>query len=148
MKQSVNYCITCTTCEEPIRSPDQGAGSQARWTAGRRRAGRSPSKTGAQYYGQSGRSVHARALEHKAGLDRGDLKCPLYKHKLEAHMDEEMEVEMEILSTHKSNISRFIREGANIQQAGNYLEQYKLLNSKSEWGRGKMIRLVPEIIRY
>ena len=87
---------------------------------------------GAHYYEQSDRSVHARALDHKAGLDRGDLKCPLYKHK---HMDEEMEVEMEILSTHKSNISRFIREGANIQQAGNYLEQYKLLNSKSEWGR-------------
>ena len=139
---SACYSISCTECEKPILTPEGNVpeGRKARWVAGRR--GRATSST-FQYYGQSGRSVHCRMLEHVSALRRCDKKSPLYKHDSVHHngVARGGRYEAEIVSTHRHNLGRLVTEGNLILEATKYLGQEKVLNSKSEWGRGKMVRL-------
>ena len=107
----VNTCyeIACTMCESEqewggVRSP---VGTQARWVAGRRRGVIKKS-----YIGNTGRTLHGRAIQHMGGLRRGDKGNPLYKHCLESHPNSEIpKFTMRIISKHKTNIHRMITEG-------------------------------------
>ena len=47
-------------------------------------------KTTGQYHGQT----ECTMKEHNAGLGAKKLSCPLYKHKLEQHKVDELELEM------------------------------------------------------
>ena len=81
--------------------------------------------------------------EHLGALGRGDTKSPLYKHDIKNHsgVPREGRYEMDIVSRHKHNLGRLVSEGNLILEATEYLGQDKVLNSKSEWGRGKLVRL-------
>ncbi len=115
------YVISCKDCETPILTPEGSppVGWKARWVAGRR--GRS-TVSPFQYYGQSGHSAHSRMKEH-GGVER------------------EGRYEAEIVSTHRHNLGRLVKEGSIILEATNFLGQDRVLNSRAEWGRGKMVRL-------
>ena len=155
----VNCCyrISCETCNEVIQTDEQSndtqteqhdhqtvsrppAGHRARWTAGRRRA-----RVSAQYIGQSGRSMHARSHEHIQAVDRKDKKNALYKHILHAHKDQpQPKFVMEQISSHKTNLHRLISEGIYIEKESED-NPNSILNSRSEWGRTKLVRINPNI---
>ena len=103
-----------------------------------------------QYYGQTGRSTHSRMSEHTSALKRGDPKSPLFKHDVTHHSGvfKRGRYEAEIVSTHMHNLGRLVTEGNMILEATNFLGQERVLNSKSEWGRGKMVRLTVQTDRY
>ena len=136
-KVNVCYEIACTMCENEQSggdNPRQG-GSRARWAAGRRRGVIKKS-----YIGNTGRTLHGRAMQHMGGLRRDDKKNPLYKHCLETHPNaEKPRFEMRVISKHKTNIHRMITEGITIERV-RQKDPGILLNSKSEWGRTKLIR--------
>ncbi len=48
---------------------------------------------------------------------------------------------MKLLDGHKTNLSRLVSEGLMISKE----EPEALMNSKSEWGRGKTIRFTPTV---
>ena len=111
---------------------------QARWVGGRRVPGGAKNRV---YIGQSGRSLHCRSLEHQAGLRRGDKQSPLYKHIQTEHGGEgdKHNFVMEVLTKHKTNLSRMITEGISIEKVRN-VNPEELLNSKAEWSRSKLVR--------
>ena len=137
--------ISCDLCNIEVIHPDQQAPhrvKKSRWVAGKRQAG-------ARYVGQTGRSLHKRAQEHREGVRRGDSKCPLMKHQLEKHNGDTQNpvFTMRKLTTHKSNLNRMITEGLLIESAREF-DPEAMLNSKAEFGRTKMIRFNPEVMRY
>lgn len=74
------------------------------------------------------------------GLRREDKGNPLYKHYTEQHKDEDVPTfEMRILTKHRTNINRLITEGISIEKVRQKNPE-ALMNSKSEWGRTKLIR--------
>ena len=135
----VNMCyeIACTMCEDEQEGGDmrRQGGTQARWVAGRRRGVIKKS-----YIGNTGRTLHGRALQHMGGLRRGDKGNPLFKHCMEAHTNTERPTfVMRVISKHKTNIHRMITEGVSIERVRKKDPEI-LLNSKSEWGRTRLIR--------
>ena len=88
--------------------------------------------------------------QHTSALKRGDKKSPLYKHDVSNHngVYRKGRYEAEVVSTHRHNLGRLVTEGNLILEATNFLGQEKVLNSKSEWGRGKMVRLTVMTDRY
>ena len=90
--------------------------------------------------------MHARQKNHAEALVRKDNKNPLVKHvQTDHHNDSEApNFSMSKLSNHRNNLSRFISEGIWIDKSNQDL----LLNSKGEWGRGKVIRMTSTIDRY
>ena len=71
------------------------------------------------------------------------------KHQLEKHNGDTQNpmVTMKKLTVHKSNLSRMITEGLLIESAREF-DTGAMLNSKAEFGRTKMIRCNPEVMRY
>ena len=64
----------------------------------------------------------------------------MYKHCTEAHPNSEIpKFVMRLVSKHKTNIHRMITEGVSIERI-RVKDPEILLNSKSEWGRTKLIR--------
>ena len=66
----------------------------------------------------------------------------MYKHWQDRHRDktEVPEYKMKLLTSHRDNLSRCIREGLEIEK------QFKedpgsVMNSKTEWGRTKIVRV-------
>ena len=118
---------------------------QARWVGGRRVSGGGKNRV---YIGQSGRSLHCRSLEHQAGLRRGDKHSALHKHiKTEHREGDKPSFVMEVLTKHKTNLSRMITEGISIEKIRSRNPE-ELLNSKAEWGRSKLIRQSANINLY
>ena len=137
---NVCYEIACTMCEgKPDEASEEGVssprGSQARWVAGRRRG-----HMRRIYVGNTGRSLHGRAIQHMGGLRRGDEGNALYKHCIEEHMNTERpEFVMKVISRHRTNLHRMISEGLAIERVRSD-DPRSLLNSKAEWGRTKLVR--------
>ena len=110
----VNACyeISCLTCEEgdeegEVQLPTS---PRARWVAGRRRRG-----VKKVYIGNTGQSLHGRAIQHIGGLRRVDEGNPLHKHYIEEHMNTHTpKFEMKILTKHRTNLHRLITEGISI----------------------------------
>ena len=109
---------------------------QARWVGGRRVSG----GKNRVYIGQSGHSLHSRSVEHEAGVRRGEKKSALHKHIILEHSEGDKPVfVMEVLSKHRTNLSRMITEGVSIEKIRSENPD-ELLNSRAEWGRSKLIR--------
>ena len=98
------------------------------------------------YIGQSGRSMHARGKEHARGLLKDDQKCPLTKHKEDFHPDIQNQPKflMERIRKCRGNIERLLTES---QKIGSNDTPDRLMNSKMEYGKNKMIRYRPTIDR-
>ena len=146
----VNTCyrITCTMCKEGGNEVERVVPAgvrQARWVGGRRIPGGGKTRV---YIGQSGRTLHSRSLEHQAGLRRGDQKSALHKHIMTEHREgDRPSFVMEVLSRHRTNLSRMISEGIAIEKVRSESPE-GLLNSRAEWGRTKLIRQSANINLY
>ena len=97
------------------------------------------------YLGQTGRSLHARALDHRTGLARHDPKCPLTKHSDDYHANSQdmPQFKMEPVRTCKGNIQRLLTESQWISK----YDPDRIMNSKLEYSRNKMIRYNPVVTR-
>ena len=76
-----------------------------------------------------------------AGWRNKKESCPLYKHHVENHPNDEPEFVMTASRSGSSNLHRLALEAEEIigeEESGN-----KLWNSKAEFGRGKIIRFIP-----
>ena len=96
-----------------------------------------------EYRGQSGRSLHARMLEHTAGVRSKKMSCPLYRHRLEHHQgdDSDPSFTMKKTASSRTNMERLIQESEFIGDGDE--EGAKLWNSKTEYGKSKLIRWAP-----
>ena len=150
------YEIECLKCKSVIEQEDTHtdtiansdsqspqapqARSRARWAAGSRRCRPPP-----RYIGHSGRSMHCRMREHLEGLKGRNPGNPLWKHHLDKHKDdEEPEFKMNMMSTHRGNLPRLIAEGILIEKES---QNGEVFNSRSEFGRTKVVRFTPEVLR-
>ena len=99
-----------------------------------------------QYRGQTGRSMHSRMLEHMRGLKSKSGTCPLYRHSQESHEDDEETPTfiMEKSRKARNNLDRLAIESEEIYNGDND-KNVKLWNSKSEYGKTKLIRWQPTL---
>ena len=99
------------------------------------------------YYGTSGHSGHKRASEHLNALQKRNLSYAMTKHYRLAHpevdtTEAEYMIRFKIISSSiKFNLQRFITEAFTIEKMDQYKNNIKILNSKSEWGSGRLRRL-------
>ena len=100
-----------------------------------------PHNTQGSYIGQSGRSMHARQLEHGSGLRKDHASCPLTRHMRDIHPGSNLtprDFQMKRLMSTRDNMTRLIGEGESIAEQEK--EGSKLWNSKGEYGKSKLIR--------
>ena len=99
------------------------------------------------YIGQTGRTAHARFLEHRRGITDKSMSCPLYRHVLESHGGDETGADFQgsVVRKTRTNLTRLVLEA---QEIHNKIQTGTLLNSKSEFRGSKLIRMVPQIQRF
>ena len=122
MDANVVYSIRCLSCKEDNIDKMKEIG---------------------QYRGQTGRTMHSRMKEHEAGLGAKKMSCPLYRHQLDRHKDNIPRFEMEKVKKTSSNIERLILEAEVISKDQD--DGWKNWNSKSEYGKSKLIRWRPDM---
>ena len=134
------YKISCTECQDPTKQPasqfcQAQPSPQVEIEPGVRNL----------YIGQTGRTLHSRSQEHLRGLKKGDIKCPLFKHSEEKHNGDKnhQRFKMELIKSTRGNLTRLLTESENI----NAHKPEILLNSKSEYGRNKVVRFTPIVNR-
>ena len=78
------------------------------------------------------------------GLARLNVKNAFTKHTVEAHgaNNDAKNFEMTQISAHHDNLTRYITEAMYVEAAS----KDSLLNSKGEWGRGRLVRRTAEIL--
>ena len=118
MAEKVTYAIECTTCNEVVKDEDG---------------------TPQIYIGQSGRTIHSRMKEHLSGIRRGKLDCPLWKHQLESHdgSKDHTRSSMRTLERFRNNVPKLLHESYQIME---HRKTHKLMNSKAEYSRNKLVR--------
>ena len=117
MSTNCVYRITCNLC--PSNNP----------------------KDQAIYIGQSGRSLHARQAEHQQGITKSATTCPMVRHVSDSHAGLTVtpgSFTMNKIRGSKDNMSRMLGEGEEIKIAE--ANGSKLMNSKGEFGKTKLIR--------
>ena len=101
----------------------------------------------ASYFGTSGHSGHKRALEHLEALKKGNTAYAIVKHFKNEHPNVDTRAELNLMrfrivcSSIQFNLNRFITEALAIEKMEGYRRNLNLLNSKSEWGCGRLRRL-------
>ena len=94
------------------------------------------------YIGTSGHLLHKRNLEHMGDIRRGNMSNALSKHHRLMHNNIEPKFSSRSLRGGiQYNLDRFILEGHKINQAS-LDTQFKVLNSRSEWGHRGIPRLI------
>ena len=121
METGKTYSIKCIKCKENPLISDNGG----------------------EYRGQTGHSLHTRMLEHMAGIGTKNQSCPLYRHKVDQHPNDDPENTMKKSRSGTSNLHRLALEAEEISEAE--LNEIKIWNSKSEFGKGKLIRWTPTL---
>ena len=91
------------------------------------------------YVGETSRSIQERALEHWGGARRNDKDNHMVKHQLLEHRGEQPSFHFKVVSTHRTALSRQIREAVRIRRRGG---AGNILNSKAEYNRCHIPRLV------
>ena len=122
--KGVVYDMTCTSCEEEAN--DRGDVSIPIY----------------KYTGTTARSLHERGAEHLKSFKNGDHeKSFMLKHSIDKHNGKFVEFSMKVVKKHYSAFSRLIHEAVRIERNSRDLT-ISSLNSKSEFGRGNLPRLV------
>ena len=121
MQTSKTYSIKCAKCQANPLISDNGG----------------------EYRGQTGRSLHSRMLEHMAGMESNKQSCPLYRHKMDHHPIDDPVYVMKKSRSGTSNLHRLAIEAEMISSAES--SEIKIWNSKSEFGKGKLIRWTPTL---
>ena len=93
------------------------------------------------YVGETSRSIQERALEHLGDARKGDPKSHMIKHQGMKHPGEPPDFYFKMVSTHRSALSRQVREAVRIRRRGG---AGAILNSKGEFNRCHIPRLVVE----
>ena len=93
------------------------------------------------YVGETSRSIQERAEEHWGAARRGDPKNHMVKHQSLVHPGEPPAFHFKLVSSHRSALSRQVREAVRIRRRGG---AGQILNSKSEFNRCHIPRLVVE----
>ena len=91
------------------------------------------------YVGESSRSIQERATEHWGAARRGDDDSHMVKHQSLAHKGEQPTFLFKVVSTHRTALSRQIREAVRIRRRGG---AGSILNSRAEFNRCYIPRLV------
>ena len=80
-----------------------------------------------------------RLTEHKDGLTSENKKNPLHKHMELFHKGEQPKFDSSIVNKHQYNLHRPILKSIHIEesQSGSHIA----MNSKSEFSRGKLVRV-------
>ena len=97
-----------------------------------------------QYRGQTGRTMHSRMAEHVRGLRAKNKSCPLFRHKEDYHKDIEPKFIMKPSIKTKGNLNRLATEAEQIGD-GEDDKNVTLWNSKSEYGKSKLVRWRPTL---
>ena len=98
------------------------------------------------YIGQSGRSLHARQLDHSRGISSNKDTCPMVRHFKDQHRDLKPELnhfKMTRIMKSKDNMSRLLGEAENIQLE--MKKGTKLWNSKAEFGKNRVVRWTAQV---
>ena len=93
--------------------------------------------------------MHRRMRSHRAGLTAKTQEGHqvLRKHQVEVHSQSEPSYRMEKVKGARSVLERIVKEGTLIKEQEEK-ESGVLMNSKGEYGRGKMIRFVVDMTKY
>ena len=130
--KGVVYDMTCTSCEEEANEKSDLNIPIYRYT------------------GTTARSLHERGAEHLKSFKSGDHeKSFMLKHSIDKHNGKFVEFNMKVVKKHSSAFSRLIHEAVRIERSSRDLG-ISSLNSKSEFGRGNLPRLVidePESVK-
>ena len=151
MTSDTTYTITCQTCsdqQKPNRSDQQNGTGQS----DQQSDGQSDNQSVAcrqdevlgQYRGQTSRSMHSRMAEHMRGLKSKNNSCPLYRHKEDCHKNGDPKFTMKPTVKTKGNLHRLATESEQIGE-GDDDKSVRLWNSKSEYGRSKLVRWKPTL---
>ena len=124
--KGVVYDMTCTICEEEAKDRNDLKIPIYRYT------------------GTTSRSLHERGAEHlKAFKDGDNDKSVMLKHSLDKHGGHFVPFKMKVIKKHFSAFHRLVHEAVRIDR-GSRDPNISSLNSKSEFGRGNLPRLVVE----
>ena len=93
------------------------------------------------YVGETSRSVQERALEHWRDARKGDEKSHMTRHQAMEHSGEPPEFIFKVVGQHRTALNRQIHEAVRIRRRGGAAS---ILNSKGEWSRCHIPRLVVE----
>ena len=93
------------------------------------------------YVGETSRSIQERAQEHWGDARRGDPKSHMVRHQGLVHPGEPPAFHFKMISSHRSALSRQVREAVRIRRRGGATQ---ILNSKCEFNRCHIPRLVVE----
>ena len=93
------------------------------------------------YVGETSRSIQERALEHWGAARRGGHKSHMVNHQSLEHPGEPPDFQFKMVSSHRSALSRQVREAVRIRRRGG---MGSILNSKGEFSRCYIPRLVVE----
>ena len=152
------YEVTCLTCYKPCTyTQDNGAQSISSKCTSTKFPGLlialqdvlDGNKDGfkSSYFGTSGHSAHKRALEHLNALRKGNTSYAITKHYMNEHPEVNLKTQQDLMSfkvicpSIKFNLNRFITEALAIEKMESYRDNVKILNSKTEWGCGRLRRL-------
>ena len=97
------------------------------------------------YIGTTGLSMHVRSKNHLEAIKKGDQKNAMAKHVTKSHLnDSEIPTfTMKPISNHIHTLNRYTAECIYIEKQIKDLS----MNCKTEWGRGKKVRISLETIR-
>ena len=93
--------------------------------------------------GETSRTVQERALEHLGAARRKAEDSHMHKHQMLEHDGEPGRFMFKIVSQHRTALNRQVREAVRIRRRGEI--DGGVLNSKSEWSRSHIPRLVLEL---
>ena len=94
------------------------------------------------YVGESSRSIYERSKEHWGDWRSRSSRSHIKKHQEQAHEgNEEPNFQMRVIGSSKTALSRQIKEAVRIRRRGG---EGSILNSKSEYSRCKIPRLIIE----
>ena len=91
------------------------------------------------YVGESSRSLQERIQEHWGSYRRREEGSHIRKHQDQQHPDQEPLFLVKTVSTHRTALSRQVREAVGIRRRGG---KSSILNSKSEFNRSYIPILV------
>ena len=124
-----NICKTCNGCLHEVGS---SGGTKSNMPGGEGRP---------NYIGMTGSSLHSRAKSHSQSVRSGTLSNAMAKHTVNTHNGVDQGFTMKPMAAHRTVLNRYKAEGIYIEKQ----IPMTSLNSKSEGGRGGLVRLNPDI---
>ena len=94
----------------------------------------------AEYWGETARTAFERGEEHLEGMRNQDESNGLWKHSQIHHGGKlrREELEMKVVETHRSPLSRQIHEGVEIETNSAEI----VMNSKAEWNQSRLPKII------